>query len=176
MMKKLKIIDNFLDKDSFLEIKKFIMSPRCQWRFVDFIAHKDKKNEDNDGYFVHSFTDCDPISLRERFQRSPNFSIISSLMEKINQEISYKDVLRVRSSLYPRRQYQKPDAMHTDYKFSHNVCIFYVNTTNGYTLFEKGEKVFSVENRLLIFNGLERHCSVVQSDSAARFIININTI
>jgi hypothetical protein len=51
-----------------------------------------------------------------------------------------------------------------------------VNTNNGYTMFDDGEKVSSLENRLLVFNGLEKHCSVVQTDTSARFIININIL
>jgi hypothetical protein len=39
-MSKIEIIDNFLNKDDFEELKVFLMSPRSQWRFVDFIAHK----------------------------------------------------------------------------------------------------------------------------------------
>jgi len=176
MSEKFKILDNFLDQDSFLEVKKFIMSPRCQWRFVDFIAHKDKRDNDKDGYFVHSFTDRDPNTLKERFQESPNLPILSNLMNKIKENISYQDILRIRSSLYPRRASQNPDPMHLDYTFNHNVCIYYVNTNNGYTMFENGKKVSSLENRLLVFNGLEKHCSVVQTDTAARFIININIL
>ena len=42
--------------------------------------------------------------------------------------------------------------------------------------FENGEKVNSVANRLLIFEGLEKHCSVVQTDTTARYIININLL
>ena len=58
MSNNVEIIQNFLDDKSFLEVKKFIMSPRCQWRYVDFIAHKDGRDQDKDGYFVHSFKDC----------------------------------------------------------------------------------------------------------------------
>ena len=176
MSKKFKVLDNFLDQDSFLEVKKFITSPRCQWRFVDFIAHKDKRDNDKDGYFIHSFTDRHPETLEERFQVSPNFTILSKLMKRIKEDISYKNVLRVRSSLYPRRHTQNPDPMHVDYTFPHTVCIFYVNTNNGYTMFDDGEKVSSLENRLLIFNGSEKHCSVVQTDTSGRFIININIV
>ena len=152
------------------------MSPRCQWRFVDFIAHKDRRDNDKDGYFVHSFKDLDPDTFKERFQESPNLSILSALMKKIKENVSDQNILRIRSSLYPRRSSQNPDPMHLDYDFPHKVCIYYVNTNNGYTMFENGEKVSSVENRLLIFDGLEKHCSVVQTDTAARFIININIL
>jgi hypothetical protein len=176
MSEKIKIIDNFLDDDNFLMVKKFMMSPRCQWRFIDFIAHKDKRDNDKDGYFVHSFKDLNPDTMKERFQESPNISILSNLMNKIKDNVSYQNVLRIRSSLYPRRSIQKPDPMHLDYDFPHKVCIYYVNTNNGYTMFENGEKVSSLENRLLIFDGLEKHCSVVQTDTAARFIININIL
>ena len=85
-------------------------------------------------------------------------------------------ILRIRSSLYPRRDNQKPDPFHVDYNFEHKVCIFYVNTNNGFTLFENGKKVNSIANRLMIFDGLEKHCSVVQTDTTARYIININLL
>ena len=43
-------------------------------------------------------------------------------------------------------------------------------------MFENGEKIPSVENQLVIFDGHKKHCSVVQTDASARYIININTI
>ena len=175
-MSKIEIIDNFLNKDDFEELKVFLMSPRSQWRFVDFIAHKDRRGQDKDGYFVHSFTDRDPTSFEERFLASPDFEKVSRLMDCIKKKVNYRQILRVRSSLYPRRHKQKPDSYHVDYNFNHKVCIFYVNTNNGFTLFENGEKVNSVANRLVIFDGLEKHCSVVQTDTAARYIININLL
>ena len=175
-MSKIEIIDNFLNKDDFNELKVFLMSPRSQWRFVDFIAHKDGRDEDKDGYFVHSFTDLDPTSFKERFLVSPDYKKISRLLDSIKKKVNYKQILRVRSSLYPRRDKQKPDPFHIDYNFDHKVCIFYVNTNNGFTLFENGEKVSSVANRLMIFDGLEKHCSVVQTDTAARCIVNINVL
>ena len=175
-MSKIQIIDNFLNQDDFEELKLFLMSPRSQWRFVHFIAHKDGRDQDKDGYFVHSFTDRDPISFIERFSVSPDYQKVSRLMDCIKKILNYKKILRVRSSLYPRRDNQKPDPFHIDYNFNHKVCIFYVNTNNGFTLFENGEKVNSVANRLMIFDGLEKHCSVVQTDTVARYIININLL
>ena len=175
-MSKIQIIDNFLNQDDFEELKLFLMSPRSQWRFVHFIAHKDGRDQDKDGYFVHSFTDRDPTSFKERFSVSPDYQKVSRLMECIKKKLNYREILRVRSSLYPRREKQKPDPFHVDYNFNHKVCIFYVNTNNGFTLFENGEKVNSVANRLMIFDGLEKHCSVVQTDTAARYIININIL
>ena len=35
--------------------------------------------------------------------------------------------------------------------------LLYMNTTNGPTVFEDGEEIDCVENRLVIFDGLRRH-------------------
>ena len=172
MAKKVQIFNNFLDQEVFLEIKKFIMSPRCQWRYVNYIAHKDSRDNDNDGYFVHSFKDCHPQTFEDRYPESPHFPLIVKILDKIK----YQNILRIRSSLYPRRDVQKPDPFHVDYNFPHKVCIFYVNTNNGYTMFENGEKIPSVENQLATFDGSEKHCSVVQTDTPARYIVNINIL
>ena len=172
MAKKVQIFNNFLDQEVFLEIKKFIMSPRCQWRYVNYIAHKDGRDNDNDGYFVHSFKDCHPQTFEDRYPESPHFPLIAKILDKIQ----YQNILRIRSSLYPRREVQKPDPFHIDYNFPHRVCIFYVNTNNGYTMFENGEKIPSVENQLATFDGSEKHCSVVQTDTPARYIVNINIL
>jgi hypothetical protein len=172
MSKKVQIFNNFLDQEVFLEIKKFIMSPRCQWRYVNYIAHKDGRDNDNDGYFVHSFKDCHPQTFEDRYPESPHFPLIAKILDKIQ----YQNILRIRSSLYPRRDVQKPDPFHVDYNFPHRVCIFYVNTNNGYTMFENGEKIPSVENQLATFDGSEKHCSVVQTDTPARYIVNINIL
>ena len=172
MAKKVQIFNNFLDQEVFLEIKKFIMSPRCQWRYVNYIAHKDGRDNDNDGYFVHSFKDCHPQTFEDRYPESPHFPLIAKILDKIQ----YQNILRIRSSLYPRRDVQKPDPFHIDYNFPHRVCIFYVNTNNGYTMFENGEKIPSVENQLAMFDGSEKHCSVVQTDTSARYIVNINIL
>ena len=64
--------------------------------------------------------------------------------------------------------------MHVDQPTKHTVALFSVNTNNGYTLFENGEKVVSVENQLVMFDGSIRHCSVAQTDENLRVNININ--
>ena len=120
MAKKVQIFNNFLDQEVFLEVKKFIMSPRCQWRYVNYIAHKDGRDNDNDGYFVHSFKDCHPQTFEDRYPESPHFPLIAKILDKIK----YQNILRIRSSLYPRRDVQKPDPFHIDYDFPHKSMYF----------------------------------------------------
>ena len=172
----IEVIDNFLEQESFNELQKFFMSPRSQWRFVDFVVSKDQDNQKKDGYFVHSFRDLHRVSFGDRLPIRRKYDVLYKLLDRLKKTVNPNRILRIRSSLFPRREKQNPDAFHVDYKFNHKVCIFYINTNNGYTLFKTGEKVESVANRLLIFDGLKEHSTVVQSDTSARYIININVL
>ena len=58
----------------------------------------------------------------------------------------------------------------------YKVAIFYLNTNNGYTLFESGDKVESVANRKVIFDGKLKHCGTTCTDSKTRVVLNINYI
>ncbi len=53
------------------------------------------------------------------------------------------------------------------------IAIYYLNTTNGYTLLEDGTKVSSVANRLVKFDNILHTC-VTQTDEYRRVTVNIN--
>ena len=59
-MNGIEVIENFLKEEDFQQLKKFFISPRSQWRFVDFVVSKQQDNQKKDGYFVHSFKDLNP--------------------------------------------------------------------------------------------------------------------
>ena len=91
-MSGIEVIDNFLEQDEFNELQKFFMSPRSQWRFIDFVVSKDQDNQEKDGYFVHSFRDLHPVTYKDRFPISPNYSVLDKLMEKLKRKISFKQI------------------------------------------------------------------------------------
>ena len=52
--------------------------------------------------------------------------------------------------------------------------IFFVNTSNGYTMFENGKKVPSVENTLVTFPNNTLHTGISQTDTKIRVTLNLN--
>ena len=54
--------------------------------------------------------------------------------------------------------------------------VFYLNTCNGYTVFEDGRKVESVDNRLLKFDGNLKHAGSSVTDAQRRIVINLNWV
>ena len=54
--------------------------------------------------------------------------------------------------------------------------ILYMNTNDGYTLFEDGTKVESVMNRLITFPYNMKHAGTTCTDVPFRMVINFNYI
>ena len=62
---------------------------------------------------------------------------------------------------------------HYDWDGDCNVAIFYINPNNGYTQFETGEKVESVENRLVTFDNKIEHFGTTSTNSQTRIVLNM---
>ena len=53
----------------------------------------------------------------------------------------------------------------------------YLNTNNGYTLFEDGTKIDSVANRLVTFNNSTKHSDLTNTcDEPYRLVLNVDYI
>ena len=67
--------------------------------------------------------------------------------------------------------------MHQDYKITldnQKTGIFYVNTNNGKTVFEDGEQITSIANRLIVFPACKIHAGTTHTDVNYRCVINLN--
>ena len=168
-----KIIDNYAPKDLLVHFKETLFSEQFPWYFHDYVASIQVK-ESEEFYFTHTF-----------FGDGENntMGINSEHFEKIIVPLCFislgkdYDLIRAKANLFTKRDKQIKYGLHTDYSFDkHTTWVYSLNTNNGYTMFESGEKIPSVQNQLATFDGNQRHCSVVQTDTSARYIININIL
>ena len=117
--------------------------------------------------FYHTFHD------RQRVE-SKYFEILYPLLDKINP----KALVRIRANCNTVTDRIIEHGHHTDLPAEGINCttsIFYLNTNNGYTLFEEdGSKVQSIENRLCTFPCSVRHSSTTATDVTQRVVINFN--
>ena len=60
-----------------------------------------------------------------------------------------------------------------NFKVPHRVALFYVTTSNGFTVLKDTTQVQCIENRMLLFDGSIEHHSVTSTDNP-RCLININ--
>lgn len=157
----MKIIDNFIDAEIFQKIRDIILESRFPWFFVN------GKSELHDGdfQFTHTFVDDGGKIV------SPHYRIILPILKKINPKSTY----RVKANLTPKKNFNKESLMHTDTKLENiKTAVFYCNDNNGSTLFHDGKKVLSKSNRIVIFDGDQKHCGVDCTDENIRVVINFN--
>lgn len=88
-------------------------------------------------------------------------------------------IQRIKVNITPRTSTSIETGMHSDiapqlYPKDSVIksCIFYLNSTDGCTSFETGEKVESVENRLLIFDSAKIHSGNTCTNKRYRAVVN----
>lgn len=173
----IKVIDNFLDEFTADRISSVLHTTEFPWYFHDHIAYKSENYEqsiivgEEDGLdryqFVHSFKTNKFGTTSVLFDQT-TLPIIDKL------KLNFIQILRakVNLSLYTGKPYAS--AFHIDNAEPHKVVLYYVNTNNGYTEFENGEKVSCVKNRIVLFDGTIKHRAIKQTDTKTRIAININ--
>ena len=90
-------------------------------------------------------------------------------------------IWRIRGNLLTRLPTIVENPFHTDMAFlleekakQWTTSIFYVNTNNGYTIFEDGTKVESVANRMITFPANLKHTGTSCTDQQVRIVINFD--
>lgn len=164
-MSRIKIIDNFLNEESFKLLKNLMLNTsEFPWYYNSFVVSK----EDQKDFF--QFTHCFYRNLE------PKSGQISAIYEIVN-KLKPAALIRIKANLIPRAHKIIEHGLHTDvsppYK-NFKAAIYYLNTNNGYTKFEDGTKIDSVENRMVIFDGDINHTGTTCTDSNLRAVINFN--
>ena len=162
---KIQTVDNYLPNEIFLNMKEIFLntSKGFPWYLSNIVGGPDDKS---DFYFFH-------ILYANQKQESRFFeSLVHPLIGR--QHFTY--LYRARCNLYTKKSKKIYTKYHTDDTNDHKVLLYNITTNNGFTMFENGQKILSVENQAILFDGKIKHRSVAQTDKDLRINININYI
>tara|TARA_B100000614_G_C14206809_1_gene352210 strand:+ start:27 stop:515 length:489 start_codon:yes stop_codon:yes gene_type:complete len=156
-------IDNFLDNEDFTQIHNTLLNPEFPWFYNPYV---DEANEGGDNFqFTHTFY------KQPNGNNSEHISILNPLFEKLKASL----LVRVKANMNPRSFNPRLGKLHRDVKWDEcHTAIYYVNDNNGYTEFEDGTIIDSVENRVVIFRAKELHTGTNCTDANVRVLINVN--
>lgn len=187
------IFDDILNKDSLTILQEYFVKNqnKLKWFYFETIV-TNKSNvkkfftnpaaidtKIGDGFVIpipneYIKIDKDILSIID--------DIIKIVQEKINKKFDY--TLRTKINLTTPQIFSEKDieeAIHVDRHFEHISFVFYINTNDGCTiLYEKDkktiiEKIHSLENRVLVFDGLIPHAGI-PSTNDNKCVINCNLI
>tara|TARA_B100000131_G_scaffold276679_1_gene280022 strand:+ start:453 stop:953 length:501 start_codon:yes stop_codon:yes gene_type:complete len=161
----MKVVDNFLPIEQFNKIQSTLLSNFFPWYWYDDSTYEG----DGDDQLVHNF-------ITEGKIHSDFFHLFndSDCFKLLNVDMLYKH----KANLNYKRKKHHIGFYHTDFSDSNEniltTSIMYINTNNGYTMFQDGTKVKSIANRMVIFDCSTRHAAVTCTDEMRRVVVNFN--
>jgi hypothetical protein len=167
--KPFEVIDNFLDEKDFELIKETFLSSTFPWNYnpTKVTDGFDKDNPYN-YQFNHLF-----------YIHNEPLSEYCSVIEPIFIKLNHNGRGRTKANLTTRTPEKIEFTMHTDYKRhmqDMRTAVYYINTNDGYTRFDNGETVESVENRLIHFDTRLLHTGSTHTNGKVRVVLNLNFI
>jgi hypothetical protein len=169
----LNIIDNFLDEDKFKYLQYSVMSEDFPWYYTKAInLDPELAPEPKYDYQLYNTAYAAPAHTTDQFR------LINSVIEKINPRI----LLRAKFNFSPACDRIIEHGLHRDVQVGDDlldICttsVLYLNSNNGYTKFENGDTVASVENRFVSFPSKTFHTGTSCTDEQCRIVLNLNYI
>jgi hypothetical protein len=154
------VSDNVLPENEFEFLKNTIESPYFPWFFKPGIDYAN----DGKSQFTHNIYD-------DGKENSSVFQYMLPLLEFLGA----KELIRIKANLLVKTNKVEENSLHIDYE-NCKTAVYYVNTNNGYTFFEDGQRIKSVSNRLVRFDSNTLHGGTSCSDELCRIVINFNYI
>ena len=160
----IQIYDNFLDELDFATIQSEMLGVHFPWFYQSQTCFDEGLEDLNDFQFGHIF-------YKNGEPKSHLFPLIKPIMSKLNAMA----FLRIKANLTTVSPVVRNGTFHCDY-LNDNVTtsLFYLQNTNGGTVFKNGERIDCVENRLITFRGQLEHAPEYSSDTKTRCVINFN--
>jgi hypothetical protein len=168
----MKIIENFLPTEIHQKYLELLMSNDFPYYYIDGVSHTD--GTEDDFFFFHNlhgnphnFNHLGGEIVSRYFNR-----LIMPILGRL--PFTFNNLLRARVNLFTRKKEPVMSNFHRDLEDKHTVALYYLNSNNGETHFKTGEKVPSVANQMLIFDGHMDHAVLPQTDEKVRVNINLN--
>jgi len=156
------IIENALQKQDLDYMQSIYGGYDMPWEYNDGVAAP----EDNDFQFVV------PVWGTMKMNDMA-FNATVGILNILEPEF----LLKIKANLRTKTETILEAGMHRDTKVPGSLtAIFYLNTCDGYTKFEDGDKIDSVENTLIIFPGRLKHAGTNCTNTNRRLVANVNYI
>ena len=158
----MEVIDNFLPENDFIKLQSLILGEYFPWYYNDSVLTTPSNFTSLNYQFIHLFYK-DGI-------KSPLYLSVEPFITKLK----VKDLFRIKANLNLKTLNHEYGGYHFDPYMKGKIAVYYINNNNGWTQFKNGDRVNSIQNRMVIFDPRLEHSSVTCTDKKRRLVINFN--
>ena len=154
------VVNNiFLNNEVFNQIRDVFLEHVFPWYYSDVVNEEDKLSSTSyldNSQLSHYLYSCDK-------PRSQYFERMEPIFEPLYLLDNFASLYRMKANMNLRRSKIIEHGFHNDVTFECRTGILYLNTNDGYTCFEDGTKIESVENRFVAFDSSLKHSGTTLS-------------
>ena len=163
----MRVIDNFIHPDQFQPLQDLMLGHHFPWFYNDGIVGPD--DPPGSFQFTHVFYSAHGVTP------DPDKVIKSDWLHMLGPLVSQLggSGWRIKANMGPRTTEIVRNKFHIDFP-NITTAVYFINTNNGWTEFQNGDKVESVANRIVIFDSNTMHTGTTCTDEKVRVLINFN--
>ncbi len=159
------IIDNFLPKSSFKIIKNLISEADFPWGYLE-------KKTDASNVSTKKYCIFEHVVYSQNVPISPIFDELSVIFDKLD----CRSLLNMSCNLFIGSDNFIDTKINPIYPFPNTGVIYYLNNTDGYTIFENDVKIENIENRLVLFDATKEYYNSNCTNMPRKLTISFNYI
>jgi len=160
---------DYLDLTSFVNIQRTLFDQRFPYFFRGTVSY-DPAGEEKFimGHRLYDWNEGGNLT---------DDKYIDILLKPLLNRLQPKTLYRAQVNMNCKNDVRQFAHWHIDQpNMKHSTALYYVNTNNGWTEFETGEKIPCVANSIGIWSDNIRHRGAYQTDEQVRICININYV
>ncbi len=157
------VYDDFLSESEFKPIRDFFHGSEVPWLWCDNKSEPAECDELDNYQFYHMLYEGNEI-------KSDAAQLLVPILDKAHSG----KLIRAKVNCNPRNAKIVKHGFHVDQPFDCTTAIYYINTNNGFTEFQNGDTIESVENRLVTFPSRLHHTGTTCTNQKRRLVINLN--
>lgn len=171
-MEDIKVIDNFLIDSEFNYLKNVVYrNYEFPWRYTGVCNTEwHTVNDVCDDKFNFQFAH---VLYNQNVPQSDFFYLLNPFFN----QLKIRSLIQAKFNFTPVTNKIIEHCFHIDVvdeSYDSTTAVYYLNTCDGYTLFETGEKVESIENRIVLFPATKKHTGTTCTNVQGRYVLNIN--